>query len=84
MNQTAQYFDISKLACKLSQKVYDIEAEYANTIPDCIYKVCSRCKKKKHTHQYGMHSYNGKPRKCCNQCIEYSDKYRLKENMLHK
>ena len=72
-----QYFDISKKAAKVSQKSYDIEEEYDDMKLECLFKVCSRCKKSKHLDHYGLNAYRGKPRKCCNKCIEYNKQYKL-------
>jgi hypothetical protein len=79
-NGAIMYFDISKKASKVSKKVYDIESEYDDMKVECLFKVCSRCKKNKHLDHYGLNAYNGKPRKCCNQCIEYNKNYKLQNN----
>jgi hypothetical protein len=72
-----QYFDISKKT-KVSEKVFEIECEYDDFVPDCIFRVCSRCKKSKHVDHFGTNAYTGKPRKICNTCVEYNKEYRLK------
>ena len=71
------YFDISKKASKVSKKVYDIESEYDDLKLDDSFKVCSRCKKSKHVDYFGLSTYTGKPRKCCNACIEYNKEYKV-------
>ena len=71
------YFDISKKASKVSKKVYDIESEYDDMKLNDMFKVCSRCKQSKHVDYFGNHAYTGKPRKCCNNCINYNKEYKL-------
>ena len=71
------YFDISKKASKNSNKTYDIESEYDDMKLDDKFKVCSRCKKSKHFDYYGIHTYTGISRKCCDQCSEYNREYKM-------
>ena len=71
------YFDISKKASKVSKKVYEIEEEYDDMTIECLFKACSRCKQSKHLDWYGLNAYSGKPRKCCNKCVEYNKQYKL-------
>jgi hypothetical protein len=72
-----QYFDISKKASKQSKKEYDIESEYDDMTIEGLFRVCSRCKRNKHVEYFGVNSYTGNPRKCCNKCIEYNKLYKL-------
>ena len=78
-NEPIIYFDISKKASKVPIKVYDIESEYDDMKIECLFKVCSRCKKNKHVDHYGLNAYNGKPRKNCNLCVEYNKEYKEKK-----
>ena len=73
-----QYFDISKLASKVSKTVFDIEAEYDDMVN--VFKKCSRCKKEKHVDNYGVNKYTGITRKLCNQCNEYNKQYKLENS----
>ena len=74
---TIQYFNISKLASKVSPKVFEIESEYDDMVIPDVFKKCSRCKKEKHMDYYGINQYTGISRKCCNQCNEYNKQYKL-------
>jgi hypothetical protein len=75
--EATQYFDISKLASKVSKKVFAIESEYDDMVIPEAFRKCSRCKKEKHIDNYGVNVYTGKSRKCCNQCNEYNKQYKL-------
>ena len=70
MEQTVQYFNLSKKTPKNANKVWKIESVYDDMLPKFLHKICSRCKCDKHISLYGKHTKTGEPLKCCEPCTE--------------